>query len=207
MPSTVNFASKEYLGQHNYRAEEMEQLLRHIEQKVRLDPEARSAIEGAFSSESVIKKQLVLRSEKTARKLYYVKEGMFRSFYSHDGKQVTSWFYAKDQWMTSWHSFYRQSPGFESIEALEDGLLYALDIHRYRALIKESRAFESFMRLLAEEQLAFMDSYFKGYMFMSAKEKYALLLSVFPDIELRVKLGYIASYLGISQETLSRLRK
>jgi hypothetical protein len=54
--------------------------------------------------------------------------------------------------------------------------------------------------------LIFLDEFNKGWSFLSAKEKYQTLLFYFPDIELRVKLGYIASFLGISQETLSRLR-
>jgi len=54
--------------------------------------------------------------------------------------------------------------------------------------------------------LIFLDEFSKGWSFLSAKEKYQSLLSYFPDIELRVKLSYIASFLGISQETLSRLR-
>ena len=73
-------------------------------------------------------------------------------------------------------------------------------------LIHEYRQFEGFARLLAEEQITFTDQFFKGYMFLSAMEKYQLLLQYFPDIELRVKLTYIASFLGISRETLSRIR-
>ncbi len=59
---------------------------------------------------------------------------------------------------------------------------------------------------LIEEQLVYIDTYSKGYMFLSAKEKYDKLLSFFPDIDQRANLGYIASMLGISQETLSRIR-
>jgi len=84
--------------------------------------------------------------------------------------------------------------------------LFSFEYYDYKKLIETYPKFERFSRLLAEEQLAFIDLYSKGYMFMSAKEKYQLLLSNIPDIELRVKLGYIASFLGISQETLSRIR-
>jgi len=73
-------------------------------------------------------------------------------------------------------------------------------------LLKTDPAFERFGRILMEEQLAFIDYYFKGVLFMTAKEKYSLLLSYFPDITQRVNLGHIASFLGITQETLSRLR-
>lgn len=182
-------------------------LFDNISSRIPLRQIDQDLIADAFIHERLAKHSLVLRQDKIARKLYLVESGIFRSFYSHDGRDVSSWFYKEGQWMTSWHSFYNQRAGFESIEALEECSVYSLDKHRYDELIKSSRAFESFMRLLAEEQLAFMDLYFKGYMFMSAREKYDLLLSHFPDIELRVKLGTIASYLGISQETLSRLRK
>jgi len=108
--------------------------------------------------------------------------------------------------MSSWYGFYKQETSYEYIEALEDCSVYAIEYHDYKKLIEVYPKFERFSRLLAEEQLAFIDLYSKGYMFMSAKEKYDLLLSNIPNIELRVKLGYIASFLGISQETLSRIR-
>ena len=66
---------------------------------------------------------------------------------------------------------------------------------------------ERFGRMLAEEQLAAIDDYSRGFALLSAKEKYESLLSFFPDVTQRVNLGYIASMLGITQETLSRIRK
>ena len=66
---------------------------------------------------------------------------------------------------------------------------------------------QEFGRLMVEEQLTFLDYFYRGFMFMSAKEKYNLLLSIFPDVTQRVNLGHIAAVLGISLETLSRIRK
>ena len=73
-------------------------------------------------------------------------------------------------------------------------------------LYQESPQFERFGRKMYEQQLAYLDAFYKGYLFMTAKERYDLLLSVFPDVTQRVNLGHIASFLGISQETLSRIR-
>ena len=99
-----------------------------------------------------------------------------------------------------------KKPSFEEIECLEDCILYQISYNNYQRLIADFPAFGNFARLLAEEMLAFLDEFSKGWSFLTAKEKYKLLLSYLPDIELRVKLGHIASFLGITQETLSRLR-
>ncbi|MGB0838849.1 MAG: Crp/Fnr family transcriptional regulator [Chitinophagales bacterium] len=184
----------------------MEQLIQNIANRVPMTPALATAIKQTFKLETLHKNHQLLESSKTVRKLYFIQSGVFRTYYFHEDKAVTSWFYKTNQWMTSWHSFYSQQVSFENMEALENAIVYSIDLHQYRKLIQAFAPFERFMRLLLEEHLTFMDFYFKGYMFMSAKAKYDLLLSYFPDIELRVKLGYIASYLGISQATLSRLR-
>lgn len=90
--------------------------------------------------------------------------------------------------------------------SFEPSLIYSIDHSSYHKLMDTYPEFQKLGRLIAEEQLAFVDYYSRGYMFMSAKERYDLLLTFFPDIELRIKLGYIASFLGVSQETLSRIR-
>ncbi len=148
----------------------------------------------------------MLKEFKHVRKLYYIEKGIFRTYYIHNEKEITSWFYTENQFLTSWSGFYNQETSHEYIEALEEATIYSIEYSAYQKLINSYPSFERFTRLLAEEQLAFIDSFFKGYLFMTASEKYKLLLSIIPDIELRVKLGYIASFLGISQETLSRIR-
>ena len=89
---------------------------------------------------------------------------------------------------------------------LEDGTLLEISYEGMQDLYAQFARFERFGRVLMEEHLAFIDHFSRGYMFLSAKERYQQLLISFPDIELRVKLGQIASFLGISQETLSRIR-
>jgi len=185
----------------------MQQLIQNVNSRVAVSPAFEQALYDNFQLQRVAKNEQLLLSHNTARKLYFIEKGTFRTFYTHQDKEISSWFYKQNQWMTAWHSFYLQQPSFEYIEALEDSVVYAIDIFQHKKLIKQFPAFANFARSLAEKQLAFLDSYFKGYMFMSAKERYDVLLAFFPDVELRVKLRYIATHLGISQETLSRIRK
>ncbi len=185
----------------------MKNLLAQISKAVLVSAELEAAIEAAFRKEQIRKQDCILKEYDHVRKLYFIDEGLLRTYYIHDGKEVTSWFYSENQFITSWHGFYRQVASHEYIEALVDCTVFSIEYIKYQQLIDTFQKFERFSRLLAEEQLAFIDSYSKGYLYMSAKDKYDHLLSYVPDIELRVKLGHIASFLGISQETLSRIRK
>ncbi|MEC3907094.1 Crp/Fnr family transcriptional regulator [Tamlana sp. 2201CG12-4] len=184
----------------------MQNLLQEISHRCFLNPELQQSIVNSFKLKEVTKGTKLLTQGNKANSLYFIKKGILHNYYYHDGKQISSWFYAENQFVTSWHSFYIQKQSFESIECLDDCILYEISYQSYQKLIADFAAFGNFARLLAEEMLIFLDEFSKGWSFLTAKEKYQLLLSYFPGIELRVKLGYIASFLGISQETLSRLR-
>ncbi|OJJ19078.1 hypothetical protein BKI52_19880 [marine bacterium AO1-C] len=184
----------------------MEKLIQSITTRTKLSPNTIKHMQDYFIKEEVPKNTLVLSDGQTCRKLYFLERGTLRTFYYHMERDITSWFYKEGNFMSSWYSFYNQQPGFEYIETLEDTVFWSVSHQKYQQLLQASFEFQQFGRLLAEEQVAFIDYYSKGYMFLSAREKYNLLIEYFPDIELRVKLGHIASYLGISQETLSRIR-
>ena len=184
----------------------MTTLLDAIRSKIQLSPELEMAIKNAFIRKEIPKRTQLLREHQYCQQLYFLEKGTVRTFYYHEGKDISSWFYRTEMFFTSWYSFYDQKQSFEYIETLEDCVVYTIDYIQYQKLLEEYPIMERFGRLLAEEQMAFLDYFFKGFLFLTAKEKYELLLSFFPDIELHVKLGHIASLVGISQETLSRTR-
>jgi len=184
----------------------MQNLLRYIRTRCFVDADLRDRIRQNFEVIALPKGYKLLAQNRCARTLYFIEKGLIHNYYHHDGRLITSWFYAENQFVTAWYSFYAQKPSFEEIECLEDSIMYSISFDNYQKLIADFPAFSNFARLLAEENLSFLDHFSKGWSFLSAKEKYELLLSYFPDIELRVKLGQIASFLGISQETLSRIR-
>ncbi len=184
----------------------MQQLIQYISERAFISPELRQRITAEFKPVAAQKKDLILQEGNRADYLYFIEEGLLHTYYYHDGKKITSWFYLENQFVTAWFSFYRQKSSFEEIECLEDCRLYRISYTAYQKLIADFPAFGNFARLLAEDMLAHLDEFYKAWSFLSAKEKYALLQAYFPQIELRIKLGLIASFLGISQETLSRIR-
>lgn len=181
-------------------------LLDSIRTKIPLNSALEEAISTAFVQRTIPKRTALLREHQYCQHLYFLEQGTVRTFYYHEGKDISSWFYRSGMFLTSWYSFYGQTQSYEYIETLEDSVVYSIDYTQYQKLLEAFPLMERFGRLLAEEQMAFLDHFSKGYMFLTAKEKYQLLLSIFPDVELHVKLGHIASFLGISQETLSRIR-
>ncbi|OUS01077.1 hypothetical protein A9Q86_10060 [Flavobacteriales bacterium 33_180_T64] len=184
----------------------MQNLFQEISNRCFLSSELQHQIINNFELIEIVRGKKILKQGNRANNLYFIKKGVLHNYYYHDGKQISSWFYSENQFITSWHSFYAQKQSFEEIECLEDCILYQISYKNYQKLIADFPSFGNFARLLAEEMLIFLDEFSKGWSFLTAKEKYQLLLTYFPDIELRIKLGYIASFLGISQETLSRLR-
>ena len=184
----------------------MQHLLQTISLGCFITPDLRQELINSFILKKIEKGTKILNEGEKANKLYFIESGTLHTYYHHEGKQISSWFYIEGQFVTSWFSFFGQKKSFEVIECLDDCTLYEVSYANYQKLIADSPAFGNFARLLAEDMLTFIDEFGKGWSFLSAKEKYDTLLSFIPDIELRVKLGYIASFLGISQETLSRLR-
>ncbi|TYA71394.1 Crp/Fnr family transcriptional regulator [Seonamhaeicola marinus] len=185
----------------------MQTLLQEISKRCFLSPELQTRIQTHFKEKHFKKGEKIQVQGGKANYLYFIKKGILHNYYYHDGKQISSWFYNENHFITSWYSFYTQKSSFEEIDCLEDCILYGISYKKYQTLIADFPSFGNFARLLAEEMLAFIDEFSKGWSFLSAKEKYSLLQQYFPNVEQRVNLGYIASFLGISQETLSRIRK
>lgn len=185
----------------------MEKLIQQITYGKTLSADLLNDMDTHFRQEIAPKNKLLLKEKQYCRRLYFLEKGTVRTFYYAKEKDVTSWFYQEGQFFTAWYSFYSEQPSFEYIETLEDCSLYIIDHYNYNQLLDKHHDFARFGRKLAEGMTAYIDQYSKGYMFLSAKERYDLLLASFPDITQRVNLGHIASFLGITQETLSRIRK
>ena len=182
-------------------------LINYIKERTPISEEVANDILSICKTAFFDKKHILLKEGKTAPYLYILEKGIARTFYYMDGKDVTSWIYPENIPFTSWYSFLNREPAFEYIELLSDAEIVFIHYDDLQNLYKKHPVLERFGRIMIETQFSFLDAYSKGYSFMSAKEKYESLLSFFPDLPLRVNLGYIASLLGISQETLSRIRK
>lgn len=161
-----------------------------------------------FEKEKVKKNEMLIKEGQVCNKLYFVERGIGRSYYlTKEGREVTQWFFGINSFMSSVDSFFQQSPSFYYLEVLEDSILYSITKKNMDLLLAKYHNMEKFIRLLTIETLVQFVHKLNAIQFQTAKERYGYMLAEFPDISHRVPLGHIASYLGITQETLSRIRK
>lgn len=184
----------------------MNPFLSYIKHYIDLSIDAEREISNLILKEEVSKGALLLDEGKICRRWYFLSKGTMRTYFYQKGKEVTYWIYPENSIVTSWHSYLLRKPSAEYIEATEDITIYSLTYDQWQELYLKYPELDRFGRLAMEETVALIDDFYKGYYFLTAREKYNLLIAVFPDITQRVNLGHIASMLGISQETLSRVR-
>jgi CRP-like cAMP-binding protein len=184
----------------------MEDLFKSLSQFITLSPESRSAFSSILIRKEMKKGEILLKAEKTCNHIYYIEKGLTRTFYLKDGKDVTDWISTEQNFSFSILSFITRKPDRRSIELLEDSVLWSIHYDDLQKLYKEYHEIERLGRLLADQGLMQIQQRFDDLHFTSAQDRYKKLLLANPTIIQRVPLGMVASYLGISQETLSRIR-
>jgi CRP-like cAMP-binding protein len=152
------------------------------------------------------KKTLLLKEGQTANYVYFVLKGLARAYYYADEKEITSRFMDEGFVISSWISFYTRQPGNEYIETLEDTVVASFEYGVVQQLYAELIDFSIIGRKLTEHYLYLSEKRTKMLRKHSAEEKYKLFLEEHPSLIQRVPQKYIASYLGMNDETLSRVR-
>lgn len=184
----------------------MKQLLNYIKKYHYLSEEAQLALEDCFEQVVLPKNEFLLSNGHVCRHLYFIEKGALRGFYNLDGKEITHWFSFENDFVTSFHSFITQQPAVESIQLLEGSILWSISKDTLFGLFNQYHEIERLVRIVYENYYIRLEERFVNAQFKTATERYESLLQQTPYILERVPLGHIASYLGISQETLSRIR-
>lgn len=152
------------------------------------------------------KGSLILEADKVESYLYFIKKGLARAFAHREDNEVTFWFGKEGDVLISISSLMKNEKGYENIELLEDSELYRLDTNKLRKLFDEDIHIVNWGRRLAERALITTENRLIDLQILSATSRYQKLINEAPDFLQRVQLGYIASYLGITQVSLSRIR-
>ncbi|MBB5638496.1 CRP-like cAMP-binding protein [Pedobacter cryoconitis] len=156
----------------------------------------------------VKKKTKLLEAGNRSNKIYFIVKGMSRVYYlDKDGKETTTWILVENDLLISVFSFFTGNPSFEYIETLEDCILIELQREKVDRLYNEFMEFNFIGRKLTEHYYIRNEIQANNLRMLSAKQRYEQVVLQSPNLLNRVPLGYIASFLGISQETLSRIRK
>lgn len=169
-------------------------------------------LQNRVNQEAVIenfnRKHLLLRPGETARRLYFIRSGFLRAYFIDEhGKECTTWFMGKGDLMISVYSFFTQKPAHEYIEVLQKSKLQSISWQQLNAYYADfpqgnllGRIVTQKYYIMSEERAIFLRT-------QTPVLRYEKLLEQHPDIEQQTSQTNIASYLGISRETLSRIRR
>lgn len=171
-----------------------------------LSSEAKSDIKNCAQIRKVNKGEILVREDEYSYELYYIANGGARAYYLKDGKTITDWFAFENDFISSIVSFFLGVPSQHYIEVLEDTTFMVLQLKDIEELCDKYHDFERLARMSTTKTMLQLQQRIVSLQFKSSKERYDSLLEKYPKIELRAPLGDIASYLGITQETLSRIR-
>ena len=184
----------------------MESFFAFIAQFTSLSPNSKEALAAVLQQMELPKGHHLLRPGGICRHFYFIEQGLSRTYYIKDGKDVTDWFSPENSIAVSIISFLTHQPDVRGMELLEPSLLCAVSYNDLENLYKEHHDIERLGRLLLGFGIIQLQQRFDDLHFATAAHRYQKLVNTHPSLLNRVPLGMIASYLGITQETLSRIR-
>lgn len=152
------------------------------------------------------KGEIILREGEVCRNIYYVERGLIRQFYFKNGKQITEHLGVDRTIFMCIESLFHEEPTHLQVEALEASYIYALPKHRLEQVALHNVNIQILFRKILEESLVISQVMADLVRFETAQERYRKFCKLAPQIVLRVPLVYVASFLQMTPETLSRVR-
>lgn len=161
-----------------------------------------------FKEKTIQKGEHFLKQGEVCRHIAYINEGLFRTYYFNDkAEEITSCFCVKNAITTSYKSFIDQQTSKLSIQALEDTQILVIDYEKLQDLYSKSIVWQKIGRTLLEQEYIAVEQYASTLNNETAKEKYLGLIKKQPLVVQKAKVEDIASYLGVTRRTLSRIRQ
>jgi CRP-like cAMP-binding protein len=182
-------------------------LFQYSAQLVSFTKEERQIIESYFSVRQVPKKFTLIKNGKIARELYFINKGLLRLYYTKDIEDITAFIFREHLFASSYDSFLRQSPSIQGLDTLEDAELLVITYDDLNTLYKKVPRMETLARKIAEQRFINAQLILSSYILDSPEERWKKFEASNGDLLLRVPHHMIASFLGITPVSLSRIRK
>ena len=152
------------------------------------------------------KGEIILKEGDVCEHIYYVERGLTRQFYFKNGKELTEHIGVEHSIVMCIESLFKEKPTYLQLEALEPTLIYALPKHRLEEVALHNVNIQILYRKILEESLIISQVHADMLRFETAQDRYLKLCKQSPQVVLRAPLVYVASYLQMTPETLSRVR-
>lgn len=179
----------------------------YLHQYFEISPEDCQKMAAVFKPETIKKGEYFLRSGAVCNRLSFIVDGILRVYVKLPDREVTQWISTKDSFVTEFNAFFYRNPSIRDIQALTDVQLLSVDYEQYQSLGKILPAWNEFERLFIGKCFVFMESRVFDLISLSAEERYKRLFDHSRELFNQVPLQYLASMLGMTPETFSRIRK
>ena len=185
----------------------MQNLINKIKNSISLSSEAEKYIYSIAKEKLVSKGEILIREGQTVNKTFYVVHGSLRSFcIDKESKEHTLQFAIKDWWISDFMAIYNNEPASLTVECITDATVIEFNAQKLNEIYLQFPEFEPFQRKNLERHLVSLHKRILTQLQVSALERYNLFLEQYPNIEQHIANYHIASYLGITQQSLSRVR-
>ncbi|MEL6670580.1 MAG: Crp/Fnr family transcriptional regulator [Bacteroidota bacterium] len=185
----------------------MEALIQYFSQSLALNRAEKEALRTLVPVRQVPKGAYLLREGEISHEFFFILKGCIRLFYRLDPEEKTAFFYTENQFVSAYESYTRQLPSRHSFQALEDTEVAVISRELASDLLARFPRFEWLARLAMEQELIVYQEVISTFVLMNPEERYRNLLQRQPDLIQRIPQHYLATFLGVAPETLSRIRK
>ncbi len=186
----------------------LDELFRQLEEKIELTKEDKQLLPSFFETKNLRKKQFLLQEGDYCKNLTFVSKGALKSYTIDDkGQEHISLLAWEGWWVSDFKSFICDEKAILYIEAIEDSEVLLISHSNYEELLTKIPSMERYFRILYQNSLVTKDRRLISSNTYSAEEKYLHLIKMYPFISQRIPQNLIASYLGLSPETISRVKK
>lgn len=184
----------------------MSLFLDYLDNLTSLDNRTKALVESAVSVSFVKKKELLHSAGTVCHRFHFVESGVLRVYYYKDGKEITAWFAFKGMTASCIDSLFTRAETSYYIDVIEDAKIHTIHYDIIERSFADYPLLERLGRLMVTENYLLLDQRMKMMVFHSAEERYNNLLRDEPLALQKIPLSYLASYLNVTLETLSRIR-
>jgi CRP-like cAMP-binding protein len=185
----------------------MKLFLNYLNNVTPLSDSAQVAIIQKLKKVNYNKHHILIKELSKCEHLFFIEKGLARAYYFKDGKEITDWFGLEGSIIGPVVRHFPTKTGMHSVELLEDTTVIYISFYDLQELYDKYHEIERLGRLIAILTILSLQQKIDSIQFLTAKQRYRDFIKAYPTLLQRVSLGYIASYLGMNQVTLSRIRK
>lgn len=178
-----------------------------LNQFVTLTPSDEQLVRTLFEPVNCAKSTPLVELGKVASYIYFINEGFARAYHYEDGNEITNHLGAPNGFITAYLSFSTKTPSDEAVDTLTPSQLLRITKDNLDQLYRQSHNLALFGIVMADQYLVFNNQRSRDLITLSAEQRYQKLMVQTPALLQHIPLQYIASYIGVKPESLSRIRR